>query len=108
MARQRARPKPNRDVKKELEAALGEELSLEAVQKINLWSAVGSYSFSFTDSYTAFQNLIVAFPKYCNSTSLLDVSGFAATGSDGTATFRLTRFVCLGSGYFLGLPINVV
>ena len=104
-----AEVKTKSDVTKQLEAALGEKIAVNPAQRFNLWSAVASYNFTFSDSYTTWVNLILALPKICNSTSLLDVSGFAASGTDGTRVFRLKDFVCLGdSGYSLGPPINVV
>lgn len=97
------------EVQKQIEAVVGKEVTGEAFRRLNFWSAVASYNFTFTDSYTTWMNLIVALPKICNSTPLLDVSGFAATGTDGKRTFRLKDFVCLDDfQYTLAPPINVI
>lgn len=105
----KTKPEPKKpDLKKDLEAALGDKIAVD-VQRLNLWSPVGSFFFA-NDGKTTWQNLIVAFPKQCYDTPLLEASGSARTGSDGKITFRLSYFVCFGSGsgYSLAAPVNVV
>jgi hypothetical protein len=107
MARQRARPKSDPDLKKTLETALGEELAVPAINKLNLFTTIGAFSFQRQDSFTTSQSIVVFIPKSCSPAALLDVDGFAATGSDGKAVFRLSRFVCL-SAATIGQPLNIV
>jgi hypothetical protein len=97
------RTKP--DIKKQLEAVLGHELSADAVERISLFQLVASSTFS--DGFTTLRSLVVARPNQCFSDKLLDVSGVANTGSDGKSRFRLTNFIC-PAGEKFELPINVV
>ena len=107
MARQRSQPKSDTDLKKALEAALGEELAVPVLNKLNLFTTVGAFSFQRQDSFTTTQSIVVFLPKSCTAAALLDVDGFAATGTDGKAVFRLSRFVCLSS-VSIGQPLNIV
>jgi hypothetical protein len=107
MARQRARPKSDADLKKTLETALGEELAVPALDRFNLFTTVGAYSFQRQDSFTTRQSIVVIIPKACSPSALLDVDGFSATGSDGKAVFRLSGFVCLPP-VSIGPPLNIV
>jgi hypothetical protein len=107
MARQRSAPKTGADLKKALEAALGEELAVPVPNRINLFSTVSAWSVQRQDSFTTTQSIIVNLPKSCATASLVDVDGFAATGSDGKAVFRLSRFTCLTS-VTIGQPLNIV
>lgn len=95
------------DTKKHLEAILGEELSENAVQLIQLTQSVAST----TDStgMSAKRNLLIE-QKTCRPSRLLDVNGFAHTGSNGQGVLQLTRFVCLPVSQTLTFvyPITVV
>ncbi|MFL5208755.1 MAG: hypothetical protein ACJ8CC_06355, partial [Microvirga sp.] len=70
MARQRARPKSDTDLKEALENALGEELAVPAINKLNLFTTVGAYSFHRQDSFTTSQGIIVIIPKSCTAAAL--------------------------------------
>ncbi len=94
------------DIKKQLEAIFGYELGADAVQFINLLQSVASSTIS--DGSTTQKNLIVARPNHCYQARLLDVSGFAITGSDGKSLFRLTDFLCPAGDERFFQPINVV
>jgi len=106
MARQRTRPKSDTDLKETLETALGEELAVSTVDKLNLFTIVGAHSFHRQDSFTTTQSIVVFIPKSCNPAALLDVDGFAATAADGKAVFRLSRFACFSAT--IGQPLNIV
>lgn len=104
----------NPDIKKSLEAILGYELTEDAVQRIQLIQAVASYDFSDRpgEGFTTRRHLIIALPNRCDPARLLDISGTATAGSDGTIALRLTDFLCppFGSGKVESFvrPINVV
>jgi hypothetical protein len=106
MARQRSAPKAEPDLKKAIEDALGEELAVPTVHRLNLFTTVGAWSLQRQDAFTTSQGIVVVIPKSCSAASLVDVDGFAATGSDGKAVFRLSKFVCLTSVTF-GAPLNI-
>jgi hypothetical protein len=91
------------DVKKQLEAILDHQLDPGAT--IGLIEEIASSTRS--ESFTTWRRIEGTTPNRCYKTELLDVSGFAATGNDGTTTFRLTSFLCL-SGISLSGPINVL
>jgi hypothetical protein len=93
------------DIKKQLEAIYGYELGEEAVQFINLFQPIASYSTS--EGTTTQQNILVGGPKHCYLTRLLDVGGLASTGSDGKSQFRLTDFLCPAGEKFFP-SVNVV
>jgi hypothetical protein len=96
----------SQELKKRLEAALGQEFAADAVERITWWNAVGLYSFN--DGYTTWQNWFRVLPKRCDPTTILDASGWGFTGSDGQRAFRLSDFACLDKGLSLVPPINVV
>jgi hypothetical protein len=87
----------NQDIKKSLEAIVGHELTEEAVQRIQLIQSVASYDFSDKpgEAFTHKRSLLVAKPDRCDVARLLDMSGTATTGSDGTILFRLNDFLCV-------------
>lgn len=93
------------DSKNPLEEILGQKLGPDAMRLINLFQSVASSTPS--SGSTTQRHLIVARPNQCYSTQFLDVTGFAITGSDGTAVFRLTNFICHAGERFTQ-PINVV
>ncbi len=94
------------DIKKHLEAILGESLTADAIARINLFQAVASSTVS--DGSTTLKNIRpVAVPNHCYQTRLLDVSGIFTTGTDGKSFFRLTDFIC-PTGETFGPTINVV
>jgi hypothetical protein len=100
-----------RELKEKLEAAVGEELSEEAIGRLGLlpWrSAVGAYVKTpfGPDGFTTWQSVIVGRPKSCEPASILDATGWGTTGADGQRTFRLSYFACLPGS--LAPPINVV
>jgi hypothetical protein len=94
------------DIQKHLEAIAGHKLSAGAAERIRFVQAVASSTISDNGVITL-RDLIVARPNRCYGTRLLDVSGFATTGSDGKSRFRLTDFIC-HTGERFGPPINVV
>lgn len=81
------------DLKKHLEAIVGHTLSSEELQTIKLTQAVATSNIILDGSITS-RGIIFALPNSCVSSRLLEVGGFAATGSDGKATFRLNAFLC--------------
>jgi acylphosphatase len=93
------------DITKHLEAILGHKLTPDAVERIKIFQEVASSTFS--EGSTITRSLLVAFPDQCRPAHLLDVSGFATTGSDGKIKFLLTGFLCETVRRFL-FPINVV
>lgn len=96
------KPKPTKDV----EAVDVEKLPLTAAERLTLFRPVASSIIS--DGTTTVRSLIVAFPNRCVQSRLLDVTGIAATGSDGKSRFRLTSFLCPEGNFRFGFPINVV
>lgn len=100
------KPDPRKpDANKALEDLLGQKLSPDAAKLINLFQAVASYT--RTPGTTTKRNVLILRPNVCYLADLLDVSGFAITGTDGTSTFWLTNFIC-HSGERFNQPINVV
>jgi hypothetical protein len=93
------------DNKKQLEELLGHKLGADAMKLINLFQSVASSTRS--PGSTTKRHLLINRPNQCYQTELLDVSGFAVTGSDGTSTFRLSNFICHAGERFTQ-PINVV
>lgn len=93
------------DFNKPLEEILGQKLSPDAARLINLFQSVASYT--RTPGSTTKRHLLVNRPNVCYLADLLDVSGFAITGADGTSVFRLTSFICPAGERFTQ-PINVV
>jgi len=81
------------DLKKQLEAIVGHNLNTEALQFINLIQLVASSNITLDGSITQ-SSLLIARPNECSQFRLLDVSGFATSGSDGKALFRLNSFLC--------------
>lgn len=96
------KPKPEKDV----EAVAGDKLTLTAAERITLVRPVASSTIS--DGSTTLRSLFVGFPNRCVSSKLLDVTGIAASGSDGKIRFRLTSFLCPEGNFRFGFPINVV
>jgi hypothetical protein len=80
------------DMKKHFEAIVGEELSEEALQLVQVRLRVAST----TDAagMSAMRHPFVE-KKSCRSCRLLDVSGFAQTLDNGNNVLHLTRFICL-------------
>jgi hypothetical protein len=92
-----------KDIKKQLEAIVDHKLDPGA--GISLLEEIASTTRSA--GFTTWRRLGETTPNRCYATELLDVSGFATTGSDGTILFRLTSFLCL-TGIALAGPINVL
>jgi hypothetical protein len=80
------------DLKKQLEAIVGYKINTEALQFVDLIQSVATSDES-GGSITQI-SLIVVRPNECRSSRLLDVSGFATSGSDGKILFRLNHFLC--------------
>jgi len=81
------------DLKKQLEAIVGYNLNTEALQFINLIQSVASSTITLDGSITQ-RSLFFPRPNECRSSRLLDVSGFATSGSNGKILFRLNSFLC--------------
>ena len=81
------------DKKKQLEAIVGHNLSSEALQFIDLIESVATSDITLDGSITQISLLILT-PNVCMPSRLLDVSGFATSGSDGKAVFWLNAFLC--------------
>ncbi len=99
----------NPDIKKALETIVGYELTEDAVQRFDLFSAFAAYDRTdVPGNYVTKKSLIVHLPKTCEpQQGLLDVSGWWVTGSDGTSVFRLTDFICYEALPFMH-PVNIV
>jgi hypothetical protein len=100
------------DIKKQLEAILGYELSEDAVQALQTPSLViplvQSVALSTsTSGLTTRRHLFVGLPNSCYVNRLMDVSGFALTASNGQSLFRLSNFICPTDEVFFQ-PVNVV
>ena len=96
------KPKPPKDV----EAVDGDKLPLTAAERITFVRPVASSTIS--DGTTTLRSLFVGFPNRCVQSKLLDVTGIAASGSDGKSSFRLTSFLCPEGNFRFGFPVNVV
>ena len=94
--------KPGQNV----EAVDDSKLTLTAAERITLLQPVASSTIS--DGSTTLRSLFVGFPNRCVSSKLLDVTGVAASGSDGKSRFRLLSFLCPEGNFHFGFPINVV
>ena len=81
------------DLKKQLEAIVGHTLTSEELQTINLIQSVATSNIILDGSITR-RSIIFFGPNACVQSRLLEVSGFATTGSDGKAVFRLNSFLC--------------
>lgn len=93
------------DIKKQVEALLGHEITEEVLQTYIFTQAVASSTIS--DGSTTTKNLLVLRPNHCRQARFLDVGGFWTTGSEGKALFRLTEFLC-HTGESFQQPLNVV
>ena len=100
------------DTKKHLEAILGNKLSDDEVQLIQVVFPVASHTLTADEnSFTALRNLLIPRPNECRSAHLLDISGLAATDNNGKRVFRLSEFICHSSppaANQFQQPINVV
>ena len=94
------------DVKKHLEAIVGQSLSEDDLARIKLFQDVATSAITGDGSVTT-RSLLIARPNQCRQERLLDVSGIATTGQDGKSRFLLTAFLC-PTGQKFGLPINIV
>jgi hypothetical protein len=94
-----------KDIKKALDTLLGDEFTAEELQAIQLFLKVASWNRIEEGFVTKTSPLIPG--KFCESQKLLDVSGVAATGTNGTVRFRLTQFICFDKASFEA-PINMV
>lgn len=103
-----------RELKDKLEAAVGQELAVDAVAHLGFTrTPVGLYDITSTpegSSFVTSRGLIRVLPKICVATRILDVSGWGIMGSDGQRTFRLSEFFCYTAtlGVTLEAPINVI
>lgn len=100
------------DTKKHLEAILGHKLSEDAVQLIQLVQPVASHTLTADENtFTTLKNLLIPRPNECRQARLMDISGFAVTGSNGQSVLRLSDFICHPSppaANKFQQPINVV
>lgn len=97
-----------RDIKKHFEAILGRQLDIDLDGEVVIRSPVGVNTFEPDGSITSRDiGTTGASTKACGSARVLDVSGTARIGSDGTAKFVLSDFHCVeGSVYHH--PVNFV
>jgi hypothetical protein len=93
------------DTKKQLEELLGEKLDDDAVQLIQLVQRVALST--VTSGETTQRHIFGDFPNTCSSNNVLDVSGYASTGSNGQRLFRLSDFLCVSDRVF-HYPINFI
>jgi hypothetical protein len=95
----------NKDIKRALDELLGEELSAEQLQNIQLFLKVATWNRIEDGRVTRTSPILPG--KFCDPQKLLEVSGVAATGANGKVRFRLKEFLCLDLLTF-DYPINVV
>lgn len=91
---------------KDVEAVDRDKLPLTAAERLTIVRPVASSTIS--EGTTTLRSIFVAFPNRCIPSKLLDVTGSAASGSDGKSRFRLTNFLCPEGNFRFGFPINVV
>jgi hypothetical protein len=94
-----------KDLKKALDQVLGDEFTTEELQTLQLFLKVASWNRVEEGFVTKTSPLIPG--KFCESQKLLEVSGVAATGGNGTVRFLLTQFICFDQASFEA-PIHVV
>jgi len=94
-----------KDIKKDLDALLGNEFTAEELKNIKFFFKVASWN-RIEDGNVTTTNILTP-GKSCESHKLLDVSGVAATGADGKTQFRLSQFICFDPASF-DTPINIV
>ena len=95
----------NKEIKRALDEMLGEELTADQLQSIQLFLKVAAWNRIEEGRITKTSPLLPG--KFCESQKLLEVSGVAATGANGKVRFRLKEFLCLDLLTF-DYPINVV
>jgi hypothetical protein len=95
----------NKDIKRALDELLGEELSADQLQNIQLFLKVATWNRIEDGRVTKTSPILPR--KFCEAEKLLEVSGVAATGANGKVRFRLKDFICLDLLTF-DYPINVV
>ena len=101
------------DLKKKVEGVFGKELAPEVLERIRWSYPVATYDFTPADNaYVTTVNVILP-GKSCNKRALFDISGVAATGSDGKRVFRLSEFACFPhwqgqQAITFDHPVNVV
>jgi hypothetical protein len=95
----------NKDIKRALDELLGEDLTADQLQNIQLFLKIGTWNRIEEGRVTRTSPLIPG--KFCEAQKLLEVSGAAATGANGKVRFRLKEFICLDLLTF-DYPINVV
>jgi len=94
------------DIKKQLEAIVGHELSDDALQSISFVQSVATAT--TLGGMIVRKNLLVVAPNQCSRIpQILDVAGFWLTGPDGKSEFKLTNFLCPAGAIFMQ-PINLV
>jgi hypothetical protein len=93
------------DNKKQVEAILDQKLGEDAIQLIQFIQPVALST--RMSSITTHKHLLIARPNICYQNNVMDVSGFATTGSNGQSIFRLTHFIC-SNGEIFNHPINVI
>jgi hypothetical protein len=94
-----------KDNRKDLETLLANEYSAEERKSLRLFFKTASWN-RIEDANVTTTNILTP-GKSCESQKLLDVSGYASTGANGTARFRLTQFICFNPASF-DYPMNVV
>lgn len=94
-----------KDIQKDLEAVLSNQYSAEELKNLQLFFKVASWN-RIEEGNVTTTNILTP-RKSCEAQKLLDVSGYASTGVNGTVTFRLTQYICFNPASF-GYPINVV
>ena len=91
---------------KNVEAVDDSKLTLTAAERITLLRPVAASTIS--DGSTTLRSLFVGLPNRCVASKLLDVTGIAASGTDGKSRFRLLSFLCPEGNFHFGFPINVI
>ena len=90
--------KNKRDLKKHFEAILGRDLGPEVSGEVALREQVASYTKAEGSTTSREIGTTGSARKFCAAADLLDVSGRARTGEDGTTEFMLIDFFCDFSG----------
>jgi len=108
------------DLKAALKKFAGQKIdaSLEEIVKRfpNLFIRVSTYSFTPASEGGSADNIgkvvtesIIVGDSFCNTSELLDVSGFAATSGAGNVTLLISNFLCPDEpGRYYFEPVNIV
>jgi hypothetical protein len=98
------------DLRKHFEAILGQDTAADVLDEgVVVRTDVAAYSSIVDGSVTSREiGTTGDSTKTCRQAGLLDVSGLARTGADGTTKFVLSDFFCRAEGVAISYPVNFV